>query len=393
MKISTMDSIIYYLLLLYALFSSTFKEVGASFLYLAALCALVRHLKQPIMFSFDKGLARAVIIFVFTALISILFSAQPMEGVGAIGTLIIRTVLPPILVIGFVKQRQQLFNILVFMAMSIFVADLYAIWQGISGNTRAVAFSESAMTLAGYLLQMIPLLLVFFIEDQTISNKYRVFFGSVLGLSVVALLLNGTRGAWIAVVLTLLFYGFFILRKNPKYLFGLVAVLIAIGMLMINVPHFKHRIDTITDTKYRSNSERLLMWHSAWNMFLDHPITGVGIGNYEKAYQEQYISPNAKERTQSHAHNNFLQVLADRGIIGFLGFNYLFGYILYSSYRRYTKTKNLWGMAVFLVTISLLLQGLTEYNVGNSAVIRMYWFLIGLGYSVINLEGAIHPKI
>ncbi|WP_425058561.1 hypothetical protein SCACP_32200 [Sporomusa carbonis] len=37
-------------------------------------------------------------------------------------------------------------------------------------------------------------------------------------------------------------------------------------------------------------------------------------------------------------------------------------------------------LALLLVTISLMVQGLTEYNFDDSAVIRMYWFIVGLAY-------------
>jgi len=363
---------------LYALLVSVSRQAAWDSLEIAALCAVIRYIKQPIVFTVDRGLIKAVLLFFLVTLLSMFFSAQPMAGAATFWDLLL-CVLPLILATGFVKDRKQLTRILVLMASSIFITDLYAIWQGLHGNFRAAAFSLHPMTLAGYLIQMIPVLLVFFLEDQTMSKKCRIYFGMVLGVSTVALLCNGTRGAWIAVVLTLALYGVMAVKRKPKYLLGFVAILMVIGVIAINVPHIKARIDTISDNNYQSNSERLLMWHSAWNIFLDHPITGVGLGNYEKVYLEQYISPDAKER-QGHAHNNFLQVLADRGIIGFLGLNYLFGYILYSSYRRYSKVKDLWGLAVFLVTISLLLQGLTEYNMGNLSVMRMYWFLLGLSH-------------
>lgn len=385
MKITTLDNTVYYLLLCYALFSSTFKEIGAGFLYIATLCAIIRHVKQPLLFIVDQKLKRAIILFFLTGFLSIPFSVQPFDGIGELVTLLLRMVLPFILVIGFIKQRQQLFSILIAMVTSLVIADMYAIWQGVHGNYRALAFSEHPMTLAGYLLQMIPLILVFFVEDQEVSKRWRVVFGMALIFSTVALVYNGTRGAWIAVILTLLFYGFLNIKKKPKILLGMFTLFVIIGIIAFHSPSLKHRIDTIDDDKFQSNAERLLIWHSAWNMFLDHPITGVGIGNYEKAYKEQYISPKAKEPKLSHAHNNFLQVLADRGIIGFFGFTYLFGYILFNAYRSYSKCKDLWGLAIFLVTISLLLQGFTEYNAGNSAVTRMYWFLLGLSCSGINL--------
>lgn len=37
-----------------------------------------------------------------------------------------------------------------------------------------------------------------------------------------------------------------------------------------------------------------------------------------------------------------------------------------------------WGYLLFFATMGLLLQGLTEFNFGNAAVIRLYWLLVGV---------------
>ena len=42
------------------------------------------------------------------------------------------------------------------------------------------------------------------------------------------------------------------------------------------------------------------------------------------------------------------------------------------------KCGSFWGYMLFFVTIGLLLQGLTEFNFGNAAVIRLYWLLAGV---------------
>ena len=58
------------------------------------------------------------------------------------------------------------------------------------------------------------------------------------------------------------------------------------------------------------------MWESAYEMFKDHPVFGVGIGQYASKYLNEYKSPEAKEK-QNHCHNNFLQMLAENGVAGF----------------------------------------------------------------------------
>ena len=119
------------------------------------------------------------------------------------------------------------------------------------------------------------------------------------------------------------------------------------------------------------------MWQSAWAMFLDHPLSGVGAQNYEYQYQNHYISPLAKERGQMHAHSNIFQVLAEQGLIGFGAFCLLFGVILKRSWQG-MRQGSFWGYLLFFATMGLLLQGLTEFNFGNAAVIRLYWLFVGV---------------
>ena len=65
-----------------------------------------------------------------------------------------------------------------------------------------------------------------------------------------------------------------------------------------------------------SNVERLAHWQVAFDMMRDHPWLGVGFGNYG-AYYEQYrllYWTNAL----GHAHNYYLNIFAETGVIGFV---------------------------------------------------------------------------
>lgn len=118
------------------------------------------------------------------------------------------------------------------------------------------------------------------------------------------------------------------------------------------------------------------MWESAYEMFKDHPVFGVGIGQYASKYLNEYKSPEAKEK-QNHCHNNFLQMLAENGVAGFIGFCLLFGYILLSSLKNAFFKCSPYYVLIFGSSLALLLQGFTEYNFGNSAVIKYYWATLG----------------
>jgi len=380
--ISKMDTSIYYLLLLYALVSSVSIAAANIAISLASLLAVARYIKEPITAKLDKGLLRAIGVFLLVVLLSAIFADTPIDAINRLWTYIYR-MFPLVLAIFFIRSKEQLIKVLVVMGASIVVADGYAIWQGLHGDYRAAAFSSTPMSLGGCLVQLIPLLFIVGLEGENIGTSTKTYFIGAGMLSFVALIYNGTRGAWIAIICVFLIYGILNVKKNIKVVIGsILAVCLLTGVTVMHVPILKERIYSISDMKNQANSERILLWKSSWNMFIDHPLVGVGAGNFSNVYRPKYISPEAKEPELGHAHNNFFQMLAETGIIGLGSFIYMFGYILYSMYRKYILNhKEVLALATFMVTLSLLIQGLTEFNFGNSAVIRMYWFILGLAYT------------
>ena len=336
----------------------------------------------------DKTIASACFVFLLTVLFSAVGAIKPEAAVERALNYFFR-MLPFFLVFILCKETKQLWILLGAGAVSLLLADGYALWQGFHGNLRAQAFHSHPMMLAGFLVQWIPILTLLTVVDwgkQLVLKKYlRWLLGCLWLLSMVALIFNGTRGAWLAVLFLLIVLGVTLLRTHKKaIILGGMVLLLLLGVAGQN-HGLQERVHTLGDASFQSNSERLLMWQSAWTMFLDHPLTGIGAQNYAQQYQNQYISPLAKERDQVHAHNNFLQILAEQGIVGFTAFCFLFGTILRRGWQE-MKSNSLWGYILFFSTMGLLLQGLTEFNFGNSAVIRLYWLLAGIAAVGLRLE-------
>lgn len=78
----------------------------------------------------------------------------------------------------------------------------------------------------------------------------------------------------------------------------------------------------------------------------------------------------------THAHNNFMQMLAENGIVCFLGYIFAFGYVLWSNLKNYLFNKNPYALMIVGATGALMIQGLTEYNFGNSSVMKIYWLVL-----------------
>ena len=56
----------------------------------------------------------------------------------------------------------------------------------------------------------------------------------------------------------------------------------------------------------------------------------------------------------------------------------MFSYFMFSVFRFWKKDGEVVSLIILSGTVGLLIQGLTEFNFGNSAVMKLYWFFMGL---------------
>lgn len=311
--------------------------------------------------------------FWLTIFCSALASGAPIKGLKIfLGQFVYRTFPLFIILFFFGKKRYASF----FLALSILSCVLDVIGGMIihGDGPRLRGLYGHPMTLAGFLLTSLPILFCFLLDwKQDRKTLFVTIMFFLIGFT--GLLLNGTRGAWLALAVSLPLVAVLYDHSIKKILF-LVIFAVGTSLVFFNSPQLQNRAESITSTTMQSNTERLLMWESAYEMFKDHPVFGVGIGQYASKYLNEYKSPEAKEK-QNHCHNNFLQMLAENGVAGFIGFCLLFGYILLSSLKNAFFKCSPYYVLIFGSSLALLLQGFTEYNFGNSAVIKYYWATLG----------------
>lgn len=124
--------------------------------------------------------------------------------------------------------------------------------------------------------------------------------------------------------------------------------------------------------------QRLVEWRKAWLMFLSSPLLGVGIGNYGWHSFMLHGLPDLavaspKSQLSHHAHNVFLEILAELGVVGLL----LLLFLLVTWLRQFLKrwgSLETWFIAAVLLT--LFIHGNLEYP---------YWFSYFLGILAVFL--------
>lgn len=368
---------LFYAMAIFAIVSFVSMAAGNVLLGISVLLYLVYAYKNGVCITEDsKKYYYFIGFFLLTMLLSAVGSGYLGKGLKEWADLWVWRLMPFVIITTAIKDYDKAKKILFAALVGFMIGVICVNYQGLHGDYRAAGFFGNSMTFGGYLCVYLPILIVLLFEND-ILQKYRWLTGVALVLGFIALIFNGTRGAWVALAPVLLFIMGRYSLKNKKYLILCLTVIVASGAILGNNRVFVDRVKSITSTTNRSNNERLLIWQSAYTMFRDHPVLGVGLGQYKDNYQQKYILPQAKEPYLTHAHNNFLQMLAENGIIGFVGFlTLLAGFIGYS-FRCFWKESNPYALMMSMSTLALVLQGFTEYNFGNSAVMKSFWLAQG----------------
>ncbi len=151
------------------------------------------------------------------------------------------------------------------------------------------------------------------------------------GLIGTALLASFSRGAWLGTAGAL---GVIILLASPRAR-GIAATLVLgggilglLGGVALLPANVRERLSSILGnaaapdvrTAYITAEnfavvERLAHWNAGLNMFGRYPWLGVGLGNFNPRYSEFNISPTFLF-SQGHAHNYYIHVAAEAGIVG-----------------------------------------------------------------------------
>ncbi len=237
-----------------------------------------------------------------------------------------------------------------------------------------VAVYQSANSLALFLGPLIAMALSLVLYA---ANRWeRLLSGAFLVISVPALLLTFSRGGYLA--LLAIGIGLALTHRRAKWLVP-IALLAAIALTQ--VPLIKQRISL--ELQYVQGNTldwRLRVWTQTLKMMKDHLLFGVGLSNFKQA-----MAPFWQDLTQViYPHNIVLNFWTVTGVLGLVGFAWLFVRAANVSWRGWRAPDNAWRpfhLGVFLMLVAVLVHGLVDVPFFKNDLSFEFFVLLALTWA------------
>jgi O-antigen ligase len=219
---------------------------------------------------------------------------------------------------------------------------------------------------AGFVELVLPMSLVPLLLGR-VRRERVVIVGILAIIPLSALLLSASRGGIISLgaELAFLLLVLALRRAHGRQLYaGAIVLLLALGLVSwLGVNQILTRFSTLSTLEV-SESKRASMRRGAWNIFLDHPLLGTGLGTLQQVYPPYETLYDGK--IVNHTHNDYLEALADTGIIGGLCCAWFLAALFASALRFFESEGNSFANTLRLcgwtACCGLLVHSLVDFN-------------------------------
>ncbi len=383
-------------------------------------CWVTKMLSEKKIRFVKTSLTIPILSFFLCSLIASLHSVHIRYSLGTIVSDYLTYFAIFFCMVNTIQGQEQIRRIIKAMLITcglVCAYGLYGYYTGIAiRDERLVATFEYHSRIAKYISLFLPIAVcLFFHYKNGLSRLYLVILTVVCSFS---LILTMNRTSWVAVLVAMFFIGFAAQKKLLLCIFVGVCALIAIILPAKFITHAKTvtQVNKFFDShKNEILGERFLCWKASIAIIQDHPWLGIGPGkkNFRSVYQqyaetirhaekqqkketasEQSPETKAKKKMRvrnierlSHAHNIFLHLWAETGIVGLLTFLWLFIAVFYASIKAWRLSKAGYEKALLMGSVASLISifshGLTD-SFWKKPEALFLWYIIGIVFVVIH---------
>jgi len=295
----------------------------------------------------------------------------------------------------------------------------FSFWARNIGRQQVFGLFGNVNYFAEYLIVPLPIAVSLFFASKNKMKKLLLLIGILAMAS--SLILTFARGSYLGFSVSLIFMfllflisrGKNFIKDNKKFFIIILIVVIIITFLFIvptplnksstAISKIKSRISITQLTQDFSIKRRIATWKFTVLMIKDHPLLGSGIGTYKYntlKYQAEFFAQGENRSLYPYgfadkAHNEYLQLWAELGIIG-LG---IFAWLIISYFNcglkilRKLKDEYKQGIIIGLMgaVVAVLVDGIFGFPLHLPATVILFWLVLGLTV-VVRLKDEVNAQ-
>jgi len=224
---------------------------------------------------------------------------------------------------------------------------------------------------AGFAELLIPVALVPLVLGKV--RRERLFLVSLFALiPMVALLLSASRGGIVsfAMEMVILFVLLLLRKLHSRYLMA-GGVLVLSALLAVSWIGIQQVLTRFSNTQILEVTlgKRASMRHDTWKIFLDHPVLGTGLGTIQMVFPA--YETNFDNKVVNHSHNDYLEALAETGVVGGLCCMWFLGVFYIDAVKGLSDLETSFGATLNLAGLvacsGILVHSLVDFNLHTPA--------------------------
>lgn len=233
---------------------------------------------------------------------------------------------------------------------------------GTTARFTGSGFNANALALLLTLGMPLAWQLAFAPKEEKVVRYFRFINLAYVPAAFAGILLTASRGGIIATA-PFLFFMFSTFTRLSLVLRIIIAVTLILAALAIQplIPEYTYsRLATTGDSISSGDfGERGHIWREGFELLAQNPLIGVGSNAYQEAVPSKIV-----------AHNTYLSILVESGLVGFILFMGLLAVVFYCAYNNPNKWESLMWLTVLLIWAISVFAFAWEYR-------KATWLFLG----------------
>lgn len=301
-------------------------------------------------------------------------------------------------VIEALDEKNKISNLLHVLLLSSLLLGIDGIYQHFTSRDflRHRPFIDSERISASfvtpnafgcYLTTVIPFLTARFLSVVKAKASRFIYF-ALFSLLFICLLLTTSRGAWLAFLASALYMSAWL--KSAAVFLSVLGIVLLITHIFYP-PYVRERLLRFFSFSDTSGVDRQIIWQAGWKMFVSKPWLGLGLGTFMFNFKQFVVKDYPYGIV--YAHNCYLQMAAEIGIIGLASFLLILALFFGFGIKMLNTAEKTFSWYVLLASQAAILGYCAQMGVDTTLYAldlgMLFWLVLGIGTAAMkNLQSA-----